>query len=344
VLALQLFRGGGPEQWTAFAQQLRARLAAIPGVQSAAVTTAAPLSTIGNRMTEVRVAGRAEPEPLEASLRRVSPGYLNLLEIPLLAGRDIADADQGGSERVAIVSRSFAQRVFGARDPIGASIALPFSGEGWTDYRIVGISGDIRNAGLRSESHPEILVSFAQVPWVGVTFLVRADAAVPGVAQHLREAMWEIDPLQATTREFALAQDLEAELLPARFFARTVGAFAGCALLLAALGVYAVAAQYQQQRRAEFGLRLAVGAAPGRLLRQSLGASLRGAALGMGLGAAGGLLALQALQSQLFGFGTGYLPWLLLAIASMGLAVLLASLPAAMRAARTEPMLALRHE
>jgi putative ABC transport system permease protein len=342
VQALQLFRIGGPPAWTSFAEELRASLAALPGVADVAVTTAAPLSTIGNLQLDMRVPGRGEPEPVQASVRRVSAGYLDVLGIPLLAGRAIADSDGAGGEKVAVVSRELARRVFAGVDPIGQTIEVPVGGEGFTAYRIVGVSGDIRNAGLRREPVPEILVPFAQAPWVGITFLVRSAGELPGMAAQMREAMWRIDPRQAATREFALDAELADELRPARFFASTVGAFALCALLLAALGVYALAAQQQQQRRAELGLRLAIGAQPRRLAGQSLAASLRGAVAGIAIGAALGWAMLALLRAQLHGFGAGYAGALALAALAMALAVLLAALPPALRSARVDPMTALR--
>jgi predicted permease len=344
VQAMQLFRNGGPDEWVRFAEQLRSRIAAVPGVAQVAVTSAAPLSAIGNLRLDVRVAGRPEPEPMQVSVRRVSGGYLDLLDIPLLAGRDIVDGDRQETEKVAVVSRELLRQVFGDRDAIGQSIALPQGANGWTDYRIVGVAGDIRNDGLRSDPVPEILVPFAQAPWVGMTFVVKTQVASATVAAQMREAMWQIDPRQATTREFALRDDLDDELKPARFFANAIGGFALCALLLAALGVYAVAAQNQQQRRSEFGLRLAIGAPPSRLARQSVAGSLRGTAIGIVIGAVVGAAVLRLLELQLGQIGDATLAWQLAAVGVIALAAVLASLPPALRAARTDPMIALRHD
>ena len=342
VHALQLFRSPGAGDWAGFANTLRGRLAALPGVERVAVTSAAPLSSIGQLMIEMRMPGRAEPEPVQASVRRVSPGYLQLLQIPLLSGRDISDVDRAGGEPVAVVNQALVRQVFGGRDALGELIAVPLGREGWVEHRIVGISADIRNAGLQNAPVPEILVPFEQMPWVGMTFLVRSVGEVQGMPALLREALWQVDPLQATTREFALADDLASELAIARFFAGTLGALALCALLLAALGVYAVAAQQQVQRRPELGLRLAVGAPPMRLARLvfagSLGMSLLGIAIGVSLGGLG----LFVLSAHLFGFGIAYLPWLAMAVACMVVATLLAAAPSAWRAWRTDPASVLR--
>src|SRR5690606_24604036 len=170
-------------------------------------------------------------------------------------------------------------------------------------------------------------------------FLVKTQASAT-VAAQMREAMWQIDPRQAATREFALRDDLDSQMKPARFFANAIGGFAVCALLLAALGVYAVAAQNQQQRRSEFGLRLAIGAPPWRLARQSVARSLRGAAMGVGIGAVAGTALVRVLESQVGQVGDATLAWQFAAAGVIALAAILASLPPALGAARTDPMIA----
>jgi predicted permease len=344
IHVLQLFRDGGPEQWSAFADEMQTRLRALPGVTHVGLTTAAPLSGIGGFQIDAAVPGRADPEPLQAWMRRVSPSYLETLSIPLLAGRNFDASDRRGWERVAIVNRSFATRVFGAESAVGKTIALPLGEGDRVPYRIVGVSGDILDDGLRNAAAAEILLPFSQSPWVGQSFLVRTATPLPGIAAQMREVMWQIDPREAATREYFMPEAFAVELRSARFFARAVGGFALCALLLAALGVYAVASQHQQQRRAEFGLRLAIGAPPRRLTRQLLGDSLRGGVLGIVFGAVVGWAALRVLQAQLFDFGLGYAPWFVVAAAGMVAAVIAAALPPALRAARTEAMIALRQD
>lgn len=341
---LQLFRDGGPAEWARFAVEMETKLRAMPGVTHVGLTTAAPLSGIGGFQIDAAVPGRDAAEPLQANLRRISAGYLETLAIPLLAGRNFDATDRSGGERVAIVSRRFAEQVFGAESVVGQTIALPLGQGERLDYRIVGVSEDIRDNGLRNAPQAEVLLPFVQAPWVGMSFLVRTATPLPGIAAQMREAMWQLDPREAATREYAMSEEFESQLGPARFFARAVGGFALSALLLAALGVYAVAAQHQQQRRGEYGLRLAIGAPPARLAQQSLNDSLRGGLLGIVAGAATGWAVLRFLQAQLFEFGLGYAPWFGLAVLGVALAVVLAALPPALRAARTEPMTALRHD
>jgi putative ABC transport system permease protein len=345
VHALQLFRSGAPGPGALFATQLQERLGALPGARAVAVTSVAPLSQIGQATMDLRVVGRAENEPQQVMFRRASPGYRALLDIALLSGRDFGDTDRNGSEPVAIINRSAAQRIFGDASPLGEQISLPLQRDQRVACRIVGVVDDIRNDGLRAPPQPEVLVPFAQFPSVAMTFLVRSDGALSGLDAQMADALWSVDAHQSITRQFSLADDLAQETRPARFFARTVGAFALAALLLAVLGVYAVASLQQQRRASEFGLRLAVGAPPGRLaiavLRDSFGASAVGVALGLG----GAWLLLRLLQAQLFGIDTAAQPLLLaLGLGAMALAALLAALLPALRAARVDPISALRAE
>ena len=345
VHALQLFRGAPPSSWAAFTEQMREGLAALPGTRAVALTSSAPLSNIGPNSIDMRVAGRADNEPMQVAFRRVSSGYRALLDIPLLAGRDFADSDRDGAESVAIINRAAAKRVFGAASPLGQQISLPLRAGETVSCRIVGVVDDIRNAGLRMPSEPEVLVPFAQYPGVAMTFLVRGDRALAGIDAQMADALWAIDPQQAITRQYALADELADQLRPARFFARTVGAFALAALLLAMLGVYAVASLQQQRRIGEFGLRLAIGAAPAALARAILRDSLKTSALGVFVGVIAASLVLRLAQTQFFGSETIQQPVLLACgLFAMAIAALLAALLPAWRAARIDPMVALRNE
>jgi predicted permease len=350
VHALTLFReslgtdsgANGPPEWMRFADDLLRRLAALPGAEGVALTTVAPLAQIGGASADVHASGRDDDVPVQAAVRRVSPGYHALLGIPLLAGRDFGTDDRVGSEPVAIVNRTLARRLFGDASPLGRTLDLPLARSGRTSCRIVGVVEDIRNDGLRAAPAPEVLVPFAQAPRVAMTFLLRSAPGLQGVDAAMAQALWSVDPRQSVTRQFGLDERLAAELRPARFFARVVGAFAFAALLLAVLGVYAVASLQQRRRVAEFGLRLAVGATPARLARTILRDSLLVSAAGIGAG-----LALAAAGTRLLGplraVGDVDLPFALsLGLGAMGVAAALAALLPALRAARVPPMEALR--
>jgi predicted permease len=345
VHALQLFRGTPRPDWNGFAEQMQDRLASIPGVRGVALTSSAPLSVIGPNRIDLRVAGRAESEPLQVAFRRVSPGYRELLEIPLLGGRDFARSDREGSEAVAIINHAAAKRIFGDASPIGRQIDLPLVRDQWVSCRVVGVVDDVRNDGLRMPTAPEVLVPFAQAPGVAMTFLVRGDRALAGIDMQMADALGAVDPEQTITRQYALAQDLASELAPARFFARTVGGFAFAALLLAMLGVYAVASLRQKQRVGEFGLRLAIGSPPAALAVAILHDSIKGSALGVIFGLLAAALAMYGFGSQWSGGEQVSQPLLILAsLLAMTLAALLSALLPAWRAARIDPMVALRNE
>jgi predicted permease len=343
VRALQLYRWGSPGRWQGFAEQTQERLAALPGITAVAITSAAPLSVNGRQEVDLQVPGRPQLEPFRPGLRRVSAGYLRLMGIPLLAGRDISTTDRAGSEPAAVVSRVLARRSFAGGSPLGQPVALLVKGER-INCRIVGVMGDIRNDGLRAPAAPEVLVSFAQNPWPTMTFLARTRGPVATIDAQMADQVWAIDPRQAVTRQFTLAGELDAQLQTIRFFSYTVGVFAFLALVLAVFGVYAVAALQQRRRVREFGLRLAVGARPAVLGLQIVREGLRVVAPGAALGLVGAWSALQLISAQTFGLETR-LPWVMVSgVAIMALAALAALLLPALRAARTDPMTALRYE
>jgi ABC-type antimicrobial peptide transport system permease subunit len=164
------------------------------------------------------------------------------------------------------------------------------------------------------------------------------------LARAADEQLWSIDARQAIAREFDLADDVAAQLTTVRFFAWIVGVFAALALLLGAFGVYAVATQQQRLRVREFGLRLAIGARPGAIGAQVLRQGLAIVALGAGAGIAGGWAVLKLLAAQTFALDSA-LHWVMLAgVAAMAFAALAALLVPAIRAARTDAMVALRQE
>jgi predicted permease len=343
VEVLQFFRGGN-EAFIPFTVQMLERLRAIPGVRDAALTSAPPLSGIGSASIDVAVVGRAEGESVQAGLRRVSSGYRALLGTRLLAGRDFDDGDRRGAEAVAILNASAARRAFADASPLGQVISLPIGGGERVACRVVGVVDDILNEGLRAAPAPEVLVPFAQQPRNAMSFLVRSDTG-GGVAAQMADVLHTLDPRQAITRQYALAEPLVEELRPARFFAGTVAAFAAVALLLAVLGAYAVASLQQRGRIGEYGLRLAVGARPHRLAMHVLRDSLATSAIGIGIGAIGVVMVLRALDLGVVGVATGFaLTPLVVGSAAMVLAALVAAVLPALRAARVAPMQALRGE
>lgn len=344
VQALQLFRGGGPDEWRRFAVEASERMSALPGVDRVAVTTNAPQALVGSFTTDVQVPGRELPEPLQARLQRVDAGYLPLLDIPVTAGRNFTQSDHRDAPKVAIVNETLARRVFGKLDPLGRELALPLGNGPRVPVRVVGVARDVKNAGLRSAPEPEVMVPFDQFPWVGMTFLVRAPGALAGLDEQLQSVVWELDPEEGITRVFELREDVDSQARPLRFFASSVTAFAFASVCLGAFGVYSVLAFVQRRRVRELGMRLALGASPSRLFVLVVAEGGRIVAFGLVGGALGALGMLRLMQSQLFGMGA--LPWAAVAVGALAmvLAAMAAAVLPAWRAARVDPVEALRYE
>lgn len=344
IYAVQLFHGGGPDEWRRFSGEVLTRMRSEPDIETIAMTTAPPLASIGSFTVDVQVSGRQRPEPLQAGLRRVSPGYLDVMGQSLLRGRNFGATDDVTAPKVAIVNETLVQRVFPDADPLGRDIGLPLGNGPRVQYRIVGVVADIRNDGLRSPTGPEILIPFMQSSWVGMTFLAHAPHAGAGLLERMQEAVWAVDPTEAMTRVYRLRDEIDEELSQVIFFTRMLGGFALVALLLAAFGTYSVIAFLQRRRTTEIGVRLALGARPLDVARRVLG---QGLVLALFAGVAGSLAAIAVLRllgNQLYGVGTGTPMLYAFGIGGVLLGALLASTMPALRAARVQPMAALRHE
>ena len=314
----------------------------MPGVEQVALANAAPLSVIGNFSADVKLPERDQPEPFQVGIRRVSPEYLQLMQLPLLQGRGIEASDRAGSEPVTVINQTLARQLFGDASALNRIVELPVGDSERVAYRVVGVSGDSRNRGLRASPGPELLIPYAAAPSAVMTHLLYEPSGLGNHQKLLTDVLHAVDPREASTRIYTLSDAFDDELVQARFFARTVSVAALSALLLAAFGVYAVAALRQRQRVSEFGLRLAVGAAPRALALQSLKESTRVAALGIAIGLLGAWAVLRVLSAQLFGL-EGIQPLVIgAAVLLLALATVLAALAPALRAARTDAMSALR--
>jgi len=345
VLALQVFRdaalASGP-----YSRELIERMQALPGVVSAATISSAPLSGIGAIPVDVAVAGREGTEPLRPFVRTVAGPVQDVLQLNLLRGRWLEAGDHSQAEPVAIVNRSFAERVFPEGDAIGQTITLPFFGTAGDrkPFRIVGVMADARTQRVASAPQPEVWLPDAQYGVSSVAILLRAQSDPGALQTPAQQAFWSRHPEQGIYQTLALASLRDRQLAAPRFFARNAGAFALLALLLAAIGVHSVVAFQMARREREFALRMALGAAPrvlaARVMRHGMALGLPAAALGalLGLGFAG------VLRSVLVGSEGG--AWLSVSLATLCLlaVVTLACLRSARRALRVQPMAALRSE
>ncbi len=274
-----------------------------------------------------------------------SEGYFRSLGIPLLRGRLFNDHDTMDAPHVALISDSLARAVWPGRDPIGRTIEFGNMDADLRLLTIVGVVGDVRDRSLETPSRPTVYVNYHQRLRAGRDFTVvlRSDAAPGGVLSAVRKIVRELDPNVAP--RFRTFQEVVTASLEARRFSLTlVGVFALTALLLAAVGIYGVTAYWLTRRTHEFGVRMALGAQKGDVLRMVVGQGLETALWGVAIGSAGALALARFLSSLLYGVKPTD-PETFIAVALILTAVaLVASYIPARRATKVDPMVALRHE
>ena len=323
-----------------FFDKLLEGIETIPAVTDAALVNVLPFSTY-DRGTRVAIEGAPAPDGREpsAAIRVVSAGYLDTMRIPLVEGRFFNDGDVPGGARVAIVNRVLAQR-FGGQSPVGRRVRHTDSD--W--LTVVGVIGDVRHSTLTQAPAPEIYVPMSQAGPAMMMLAARTVLRPEDLTGPIRAAIHEIDPAQPVYHVKTLDTLVTDSTGPQRMSATMVGLFGALALVLAAIGIYGVVSYGVSQRTREFGVRLALGATPGDLLRQVLrnGGSLIG--IGVAIGVAAALAASRLLASALFAV-SGADPATYTGVAFLlAITGLLACAVPAWRASNTRPVNALRAE
>jgi len=320
------------------------RTAALPGVRSAAVASHVPFSE-GNPQDEFEVDGN-EPEPGQpipvASERTVSPNYFGAIGTPILSGRDFRPGDDSGAPPVAIVNETLARRYWPTSDPLGKRVHFGRALRNNPWMTVVGVVADAKQSSLADAPSFQIYRPIAQSVDHYVVLVVRTAASVSAMGPAIRSVVRSADPsipvYDVHTMNAAVAQSLSSRWLTNL----TLAGFAAVALLLAAIGVYGVMSLAVSARLREFGVRLAIGAAPPAVVRLVLRDGLRLAGLGMILGLVVATGLTRFLSSLLF--ATAPLdPETFAAVAALLAAVVLSAcwLPA-FRASRADPVSALK--
>jgi predicted permease len=330
---------------TAFYRAALERLAAIPGVQAAAMGVPMPFSG-GNNAGAFQIEGRqqAPGEPqIHGEDRWVSPGYFRTLKIPLIEGRVFTEQDRAGAEPVAMIDENLAKQYWPNRNPLGQRIKTFAPPAQWC--RIVGIVAHVRQMDLTGEASKGVYYfPLWQNPLPYGTFAIRTAGDPLALAGAMRQAIRAVDPAQPVADLKSMDQRV-AETLGARRFAVTLlGVFAGLAMLLAAMGIYGVISYAVAQRTQEIGIRMALGAGRGSVLGMVLGQALRLAAGGVAAGMIAAAALARLVESQLFQtsefdpatFGA-------MAVVLSVVAVAASYIPAR-RATRVDPVVALRWE
>ncbi len=336
-------------------QDLHDRLLAAPGVAGVAIDSQPPLLGFGGSNGLIPEGRPLSMASVVSSVSHfVSPAYFDVLRIPLLAGRTFAATDIRSAPLVMIVNETLARAAFGDDDPIGKRITCCESGPGSRDTpvwkTVVGVVSDIRTRGPATPPAPEFYLPLAQIPdvawgWMGnsLNLLTRVERGNPtALASVVRDTVSAVDPMLPVFGVSTLEEGLGRTMAQARFNTTLMTLLGGSALLLAALGIYSVIAWLVAQRTREIGLRIALGASAGDVVRQMTLHGLRPVAAGLGVGLAGALAVGGVLEGQLFDTGArdpiaiGGVIALLLVVSA------LASIVPAWRAASVDPSKALR--
>jgi putative ABC transport system permease protein len=319
-------------------------LRSTPGVRAAGVSSGIPFGAGNYSRHPMFTRGQSVlPQDAEVPIdwRIASPGYFHAMGIPLLKGRDFTDHDGPSSQPVMVVSNATAKKFWGDADPIGRTLyrtADPTQG-----FTIVGVVGDVRNTALSTESLT-LYYSTAWRVWPLMDLVVRTSGAPESIMPAVREKIHQIDPDLALANVKSMDDWLSVSAAQPRLNAVLLGVFAALALIIAAIGIYGVLAYSVNQRRREIGLRIALGAQPDRVLRLVVGEGMRVGAFGIVLGLLGGLGLGRVVSSLVYGVQV-YDPSTFVVVAVvLGVVALAACFIPARRAARVDPIVALRTE
>jgi predicted permease len=335
--------GYSEERGTTLFDGMLERVRALPGVEAASYTTHVPLSlNSARRSLSVRGYEPGPGEEMEFGVAMVGPGYFETMGVPLVRGRGITGEDRAGAPGVVVVNEAFARRFWPGEDPIGREVGLAGDQGPWST--VVGIARDGKYGSRSEEPSPFYYVPYAQEPRSAVTLIVRTAGNPRDLVAPVRGAVRETDPALAVAESMTLTESLELSLLPQRAGGLLLTGFGLLGLVLASMGIYGVIAYTVAQRTREVGIRMALGASSVSVV----GLVVRYAARLVLIGVVIGLVAAFALARLVRGFLTGLDPSDPLTYGGVvavlcGVALLAAWLPAR-RAARVDPMVALRQE
>ncbi len=338
--------GHSRSEMVPFYTRLLARLRQTSGVRSASGVVPLPETdhwSLGFEIEGHPVASAMQPI---AGFVMAGPGYFHTMGIPILRGREFTEADNAKAPLVTVVSQAFARRYFPNQDPVGKRIQPDASPTGTPPWRqIVGVVGDVKDRGLAGTAEPVYYVPYDQLPLSStLTLIARAKGNPQGLVSLVRSEMASVAPNMPLYNIETMEQYLASSSAQARFNTVLLGIFAGLALLLAAVGLYGVVSYSVSQRTQEIGIRMALGAEKRDVLRMVVGQGLKLALIGVAMGIFGALALTRLLTSMLYGVKpTDPLTFIAVSLVLIAVALLACYIPAR-RAAKVDPMVALRYE
>lgn len=328
-------RPAGQPIWP-FWNELMQRVAALPGVTSVAAGSCAP---VGDHCegTSIRVAGRTEDA--HVSFHVVSPNYFATLGIPVVRGREFTGDDLRESQPVMVINSTAARTIWGADDPLTTP-----SPRGEQTVHVVGVAGDVRYEDIEAEPKPAVFFPLSQWTRSRAMLFVRTNGDPAALGAAVRREVRAVNRNHTVSEIATLRERMFDATARNRFATRVLSTFALTALLLAAIGIYGVLSLAVAQRRRELGIRMALGAEQGGVLRMILGQALSIAAAGGIIGAVGAMFAGRAMRSMLYGVTASDPATYVVCAVVLGAAVLVAAIVPALRATQVHPMIALRSE
>jgi putative ABC transport system permease protein len=333
----------------AFFDRLLPRLRALPGVRAASSVMGLPLSGL-DFIISFEVKGRPPVPPAQQpamQVRVATPDYFDTIGIPLRRGRMLTDDDTAGAPRVALITESAARQYFPNEDPIGKTITLGWGrgpGTGRAGGEVVGIVGDVKDAGLNEPDPPQIFLPYRQWPVESMTLLVKTAVPPTSLTEAIRTEVYAVDSNLPVSNVSTLEAIVAKSISQQRFYMLLLTVFASVALVLAAIGIFGVLSYAVSQRTREIGIRMALGAQGGSVVRLIVRQAMILVACGVGAGLALGLLLSQTMAKMLFAITpTDPATYAVVSVTLAAVALFASYLPAR-RATRVDPIVALRAE
>jgi predicted permease len=331
-----------------FYRQLLGQIRSLPGVRAASAVFPLPLSADGVKTSyDVEDRPAKEAERAVTTLHLVDDDYFHALGIPLLSGREFDPRDSAsGAIPVVLISQALAKQAFPGEDPVGKRVRPNIaSGPGDAPMRlIIGVVGDVRAEGLAASPIPESYVPYAQLPFAPMSVVARTVVPPENMLPTLTKAVQSVDKDLPLLHNKTLDEYVADSVGDTRFETVLLGTFGAMALVLTCIGLYGVMSYTVVQQTREMGIRLALGADRDVILRMVVGSGLLLSGIGIGIGLAASVLLTRLIASLLYGVSpSDPLTFLAVPVALMAMATLASYLPAR-RAAKVDPMVALRYE